>query len=142
MGGKEFHLNLVLWVTVRTACDIAWAITGSIVKDGIADKISQVNKLDSLCEAVHFWNCFEQIDQTHRQVKSLVLRVFNCIKEKPDELKKVKPLLFYFVNLINRLNLILIQQGNKVGESVLVNERSVIESFEVDDVFDELLWFL
>jgi hypothetical protein len=98
-----------------------------------------MDELDSFSKPIHFRDGFEEINQTHGEVKSFSLRVLNGIEEKSDELEEIESLLFDFVDFVDGLDFIFIKEGNEVGKGVFVDERGAGGRFEIDDVFDELL---
>lgn len=46
--------------------------------------------------------------------------MLNGVKEEPNELQQVKPLLLYRVDFVNRLYFILVQDSNQIRQRVLV----------------------
>jgi hypothetical protein len=98
-----------------------------------------MNELDSLGKSVDFGNDFEEVDQTDGEVKGFGFGVFDGIEEKPDELEEVEALLLDFVDFVDGLDFVFIEQSNEVREGVFMDKRSASGGFEVDNAFDELL---
>lgn len=62
--------------------------------------------------------------------------MFDGIEEESYELKKVEALLFDFVDFVDGLDFVFVQESDQVGESVFLDERGAIGLLEVDYVFD------
>lgn len=98
-----------------------------------------MDELDSLSKSVHFGDGFEEINQTHGEVKSFGFRVLNGIEEEPDKIEEIESLLFDFVDFVDGLDFVFIEESNEVGKGVFVDEGGAGGRFKVDDAFDELL---
>jgi hypothetical protein len=73
--GDQLHLKFVLGVSIGASGDAGKSIVRIqcqiIFKNVVANKVSQLDELDSFGKVVVLRYCFEEINESHRQVQSL-----------------------------------------------------------------------
>lgn len=75
MRGDQLHFKFVLGVSIGASGNAGKSIVRIqcqiIFKNVVANKVSQLDELDSFGKVVVFRYCFEEIHQPHRQIQSL-----------------------------------------------------------------------
>lgn len=140
MWRDELHVQFGFRVGVGTAWHAVELLVG---ENAVANVISHMDELYFIGRVIGFADSFEKLYQTHRQVKSFGLRVFNSVEKEPDELKDIKPVFFRSVYSLNGLELVFIEQTDNAGHFKLIDEPHVtLWLTQLNDLLQQALSFV
>ena len=89
----------------------------------IADVVGDVDEEQFLFIPERLRNFSEQINEGHCEVQSLYLIMLKDIEEESNKLQEIEPIFLTLIDLLNRLNLVPIQNRREVSRSILFDVR-------------------